>query len=67
MLSPGKTGMAHPGGYRGRYARLMSPPYEVVVYHNEEKGFVDKQRLSNAGRSGTGCTEICGRRYGRGK
>lgn len=28
----------------GRYDRLMSPPYQVVVYHNEEKGFVDKQR-----------------------
>ena len=27
-----------------RYDRLMSPPYQVVVYHNEEKGFVDKQR-----------------------
>ena len=28
----------------GRYDRLMSPPYQVVVYPNEEKGFVDKQR-----------------------
>ena len=28
----------------GRYDRLMSPPYQVVVYHNEEKWFVDKQR-----------------------
>ena len=28
----------------GRYDRLMAPPYQVVVYPNEEKGFVDKQR-----------------------
>ncbi len=28
----------------GRYDRLMAPPYQVVVYPNEEKGFVGKQR-----------------------